>query len=114
MDERTKKLRAQRLQAQWLRDKAKAASKRSSLPTANARIIHDTMKSKGVKGSYKDFALVAGSCVVDWTGTYPAGVETKGVQLVHKGRLVDVVDEETAERFWCKATGTRRNVNRSP
>jgi len=104
------KVKARELKAKV---RARNQAKRASLPTANARIIRDLMVSKGIKGNYKDFTILAGGCLVDWMGSYPLEQDpVKGVQLVHKRRLEEVVGPEVAERFWSKATGQRRVVNR--
>lgn len=86
-----------------------------SFPTINSQRIYDFMKSKKIRGKYKDYVLIIGSSMIDWLGSYEIRIEEKeglkrigvnGVALVHKSKLGNIIGKE-AERFW--KSGFRTN-----
>lgn len=75
-------------------------------PTTNGRLIQDLMTSRQVKGSFKDYVIIAGNRMIDWVESWdvftpsgdPLGIE--GVVLIHKSKLDTVIDSKFAEKFW--------------
>lgn len=98
------------------RKASKALKKRLStpVPTANAKIIRDLMVSSKVKGTFKDFVIMADNRIIDWRGSYNmlhpengAPVSVKGLVLIHKSKLRNVIGAELAKQFWHPVLGRR-------
>jgi hypothetical protein len=87
--------------------KRKVAKREKKQPsTANGKMIQDLLDQRKVKGNYKDFMVIAGNRIIDWTGSWdvfndkgePTGHD--GVILVHKSKIHTIVGEQFARRFW--------------
>jgi len=95
----------------------KTKAKRAA-STPNGQLIQDLMARQGVKGSYKDYVLLAGNRLVDWTGSWdimsPGGnpVGYEGVVLLHKSKMRGVIDSPLVERLWHPTLGSR--IQRAP
>ena len=91
-----------------------------AMPTANAKIIHDLMKQKGVKGNFKDWVIIAGRRLVDWLGSHAIiGDEAddeklEGMKLVRKDKLHKFIGAEWAAKFWDPKMRRRRMYGEHP
>lgn len=80
--------------------------KRSEPPTVNGKLIQDLMDQKGIRGSFKDYTVIVGCRLVEWSDSWdifdPAGkpMGFEGVMLVHKRALAQFVGEKFAAKFW--------------
>jgi len=93
--------------------------------TPNGQMIQDLMAKRKVRGNYKDFVVIAGNRLVDWTESWdifsPAGdaVGFEGVVLLHKSGLKDVVGGKLASKMWRPKFGrihpdqAKRNPNQA-
>lgn len=83
----------------------------SKMPkTANGKIIRDLMVAHKVKGNFKDFVVITGSKLMDWSGNYDfkrdgRAVEARVVALVHKQGLAAVIGPKLAGAFWRPSLG---------
>lgn len=91
------------------------------MPTDNARKIHDIMKSRNVRGKYKDYVLIIGSRLIDWLDSYEIAIEDEegtksfgvdGIALVHKRKLKNLLGEYAASKFWKNGMRTNLGVER--
>jgi hypothetical protein len=91
------------------------------MPTDNARKIYNIMKSKNVKGKYKDYVLIIGSRLIDWLDSYEIAIEVEegtksfgvdGIALVHKRKLKNLLGEDAASKFWKNGMRTNLGVER--
>lgn len=78
--------------------------------TANGKMIQDLMVAHKVKGNHKDFVIIVGSKLMDWTGTYDIRqrdkpVEARAMALIHKSKLRNVIGPELAGVFWRRGLG---------
>jgi hypothetical protein len=90
------------------------------MPTYNAKMIHDLMVERKIKGKYKDYVIIMASKLIDWLNTYEIAITLKtgemkrcgvnGIALLHKSKLKNVLDEETAKKFWSHGMRTNMNV----
>jgi hypothetical protein len=71
------------------------------------------MAQKEVKGTYKDYVLIASNRLIDWTDSWDMyneqsnTVGVDGVRLVHKNSVHKFIGPKFAERFWNKTTNKR-------
>lgn len=95
----------------------KGEKRESPAPTANAKMIIDLMKSRKLKGKFKDHVIIVGSRLIDWLGSYEIRIEEEGemkkfgvdgVALIHKSKLKNIIGEEPASKFW--RNGMRTNL----
>jgi hypothetical protein len=74
-------------------------------------MIADLMFAKKQRGKVKDWAVISGSRLVDWRGSYDVQVKdgalTDSVTLIHKRDLFKVLEEGEADRFWNRRTNMR-------
>lgn len=73
--------------------------------TANGRIIRDLMLANDVKGSYKDYVIISGERLIDWTGSFDIfkdgrPLRAEAVALIHKSKLAKVIGDDAAKVFW--------------
>jgi hypothetical protein len=85
-------------------------------PTVNGRMIYDLMKERKVRGRYKDYAIINGTKLMDWLGTYEIKIIggknavffVNSVILVHKSKLSRFIGKEGELKFW--SSGMRTNM----
>jgi len=113
---RQKENNGKRLLERARKRKKKREKKKPVLPTANATTINNLMKSEGVKGSFKDYVVLAGARLVDWQGSHnivtldEKRIGVNGVALVHKKNLKNFLPTEIAETFWHPKLGRKGAV----
>lgn len=84
--------------------------------TVNGNRIAQMMIGVGERGNPKDYVVIVGDTLVDWTGSWNiviknngGGVSKIGVSkaaaLVHKSRLDRVIGPKTAGLFWRPGVG---------
>ena len=80
--------------------------------TPNARVIQGLMRSRNVKGDYREYVVLTGNSLVDWKGSHTLStsdgkvIGVKEMALVHKRNLKNFLPSEIAERFWHPKLGT--------
>lgn len=72
------------------------------------------MLANRVKGNHKDYVIITGSRLMDWSGSYDIRHSADGkivqapasaVALIHKSKLRNVIGEEAASAFWRTSFG---------
>lgn len=68
------------------------------------------MVENQVRGSYKDYVIIAGYRLIEWTETVDirndqGTVGVEGTVLIHKRRLAAVIGPEAAARYWKPGIG---------
>lgn len=81
----------------------------------NTKMISDLMKAEKVRGNPKDYVVLAGYRLIDWSGEFDlhsqadgGTVGVEGIALLHKSRLEPVLGAELADHFWSRKLRRRR------
>ena len=107
MDKKTKKKRANaratKSTARWERQQKKI----NSIKTENGKIIYRLMIAKGVRGDYKDYALVLAHEIIDWQEKWviTGGYDFEKPQLMHKNLLKHLLGDDVAATIWHPQAG---------
>ena len=98
---------------------------RKKLPSieqsANSMTIRRLMATRAIKGRPENYVVIAGSKILDCSGTFNAvlsnggeQVGTEQVYLVHKRDLAKVIGDKAAARFWTPGEGRVNGVGAAP
>jgi hypothetical protein len=89
----------------------KAGKKRPQTP--NGQLIQDLIDKAQVKGFYKDFVVIVGRRLVDWTGSWDMygsdgqSIGIEGVKLLHKSKLKGLIEGPLLDKLWHPTLGSR-------
>lgn len=78
----------------------------------NGQFVFSIMKSKKIRGNYKDYVVLAGNKLFDRYGIYEVvciNKDTDIIEVVHKSDLTERIEGRLPELLWDKKSKRRTN-----